>query len=174
NSAAGGFKGPAIPVTPRDRAVEGILAYKDVASLPVTPDLAVIATPPPTVPGLVAELGARGTKGVVVITAGFGEGGREEGERLRQAMLDAARPHLLRLIGPNCVGDMVPGIGLNASFAHIAPKPGKLAFVAQSGAVLTAVLDWAAGRGIGFSHMVSVGGMADVDFGDLLDYLALD
>jgi acetyltransferase len=174
NLIGGGFKGPVMPVNPRHRAVEGILTYPDAASLPVVPDLAVIATPPPTVPGLVAELGRRGTKGVVVITAGFGEGGRDEGERLRQAMLDAAKPHLLRVVGPNCVGVMAPGIGLNASFAHIAPKAGSIAFVAQSGAVLTAVLDWAAGRGIGFSHMVSVGDMSDVDVGDLLDYLALD
>src|SRR5690606_1852061 len=135
NLITGGFKKPVMPVNPRHKAVEGILTYKDVASLPVAPDLAVIATPPPSVPGLVAELGARGTKGVVVITAGFGEGGREEGERLRQAMLDAAQPHLLRVIGPNCVGVMVPGIGLNASFAHVAPRAGPIAFLAQSGAI---------------------------------------
>ena len=174
NLITGGFKGPVMPVNPRHQAVEGILTYKDAASLPVVPDLAVIATPPATVPGLIAELGQRGTRAAVVITAGFGEGGKAEGERLRQAMLDAARPHLLRIVGPNCVGVMVPEIGLNASFAHISPKAGPIAFVAQSGAMLTAVLDWAAGRGIGFSHMVSVGDMTDVDFGDLLDYLALD
>ncbi|MGE5147101.1 MAG: acetate--CoA ligase family protein, partial [Candidatus Eiseniibacteriota bacterium] len=174
NLITGGFKGPVMPVNPRHLAVEGILTYKDVAALPVTPDLAVIATPPATVPGLIAELGRRGTKAAVVITAGFGEGGKEEGERLRQAVLDAAQPHLLRVVGPNCVGVMAPAIGLNASFAHISPKSGPIAFVAQSGAILTAVLDWAAGRGIGFSHMVSVGDMIDVDFGDLLDYLALD
>ena len=87
-------------------------------------------------------------------------------------MLDAARPHLLRIVGPNCVGIMVPAIGLDASFAHLAPPPGDIAFVSQSGAMITAMLDWAAPRGIGFSHVVSLGDMADVDFGDMLDYLA--
>ncbi len=147
--------------------------HADVASLPETPDLAVIVTPPETVPGLIADLGARGTRAAVVITAGFGELG-EHGRALQQQALDAARPHLLRLIGPNCVGVMVPGIGLDASFSHIAPLPGDLAFVSQSGAMITAVLDWAAPRRIGFSHVVSLGDMADVDFGDMLDYLAGD
>ena len=87
-------------------------------------------------------------------------------------MLDAARPHLLRIIGPNCLGILVPGIGLNASFAHLHPAKGPIAFVAQSGAIVTSVMDWAERRGIGFSHLVSLGDMADVDFGDLLDYLA--
>ena len=144
-----------------------------MASLPRIPDLAVIVTPPATVPGLIAELGARGTKAAVVITAGFGELGAD-GRALQQAALDAARPHLLRLVGPNCVGIMVPGIGLDASFSHLAPPPGDIAFVSQSGAMITAMLDWAAPRGIGFSHVVSLGDMADVDFGDMLDYLAAD
>ena len=122
-------------------------------------------------PALVAALGARGTKAAVVITAGFGELG-EAGRRLQQAMLDAARPHLLRIIGPNCVGIIVPRLGLDASFSHLAPPPGDIALVSQSGAMVTAMLDWAAPRGIGFSHVVSLGDMADVDFGDMLDYLA--
>ena len=96
------------------------------------------------------------------------------GRALQQAALDAARPHLLRLVGPNCVGIMVPEIGLDASFSHLAPPPGDIAFVSQSGAMITAMLDWAAPRGIGFSHVVSLGDMADVDFGDMLDYLAAD
>ena len=93
---------------------------------------------------------------------------------MQQAALDAARPYLLRIVGPNCVGIMVPGIGLDASFSHLAPPPGDIAFVSQSGAMITAMLDWAAPRGIGFSHVVSLGDMADVDFGDMLDYLAAD
>ncbi|WP_374447512.1 GNAT family N-acetyltransferase [Stella sp.] len=174
NLLQGGFKGPILPVNPRHTAIEGVLAYPSVAALPIAPDLAVIATPPDTVPGLIAELGQRGTRAAVVLTAGFGEGGAEAGERRRQAMLDAARPHLLRVLGPNCVGLLVPGIGLNASFAHVGAKPGDLAFLTQSGAIVTALLDWAASRGIGFSHLVSMGGMADVDFGDLLDQLGQD
>ena len=169
-----GFDGPVLPVHPEHRSIQEVLTYKSVAELPVVPDLAVIATPPDSVPGLVAELGERGTKAVVVITAGFGEGGREDGQSRRQAMLDAAQPHDLRIIGPNCLGVMVPKVGVNAGFAHVAPLEGDLGFVAQSGAIVTALLDWAKPRGIGFSHVVSLGDMADVDFGDMLDYLAID
>ncbi len=168
-----GFQGPIMPVNPREKAIEGVLAYGSVADLPVTPDLAVIATPPDTIPGLIAELGQRGTKAAVVISAGFAELGAE-GRALQQAVLDAAKPHLLRVVGPNCLGVMVPGCGLNAGFAHVAPIKGDIALVAQSGAVVTSILDWATARGIGFSHLVSLGGMADVDFGDMLDYLAQD
>ena len=174
NLLQGGFAGPILPVNPKHRSIEGVLAYPDVASLPIAPDLAVIATPPDTVPDLVAQLGARGTKAAIVMTAGFGEGGSAEGEARRQRMLDASKPHLLRILGPNCVGLLVPGIGLNASFAHIGAKPGDVAFLTQSGAIVTTMLDWAAARGIGFSHLVSLGGMADVDFGDLLDFMGQD
>lgn len=169
----GAFAGPIMPVNPKGEAIASVAAYRDVAALPTTPDLAVICTPPDTVPGLIAELGARGTRAAIVISAGFGEMGAE-GQKLQQQLLDAAKPHLLRVMGPNCVGLLVPGCHLNASFAHVGAQPGHLAFVTQSGAVLTSVLDWAEGRGIGFSHMVSLGGMADVDFGDMLDYLAAD
>jgi acetyltransferase len=174
NMFSAGFEGPVMPVNPHHKAIEGVLTYPDVASLPMTPDLAVIATPPETVPGLVAELGARGTKAAVIITAGFGEGADTHGRELRQKVLDAAKCHCLRILGPNCIGLMVPGRRLNATFAHAEGAPGDLAFVSQSGAVVSAVLDWAASHGIGFSHLISVGDMADVDFGDLLDYLALD
>jgi len=173
NLRRAGFKGKLMLVNPQHETIGDLPCQRDVASLATTPDLAVIATPPDTVPGLLAELGARGTKAAVVITAGFGELG-ERGRALQQQALAAARPHLLRLVGPNCVGVMVPAIGLDASFSHIAPLPGNLAFVSQSGALITAVLDWAAAQGIGFSHVVSLGDMADVDFGDMLDYLAGD
>ncbi|HEY0675406.1 MAG TPA: CoA-binding protein, partial [Immundisolibacter sp.] len=169
-----GFDGPVMPVNPKYVAVEGVLAYKNVASLPLAPDLAVIATPPESVPGLIAELGARGTKAAVIITAGFKDADNAHGADLRRALLEAAQPHLLRIVGPNCVGLMVPGHCLNASFAHLTPRAGRLAFVAQSGAVVTSVIDWAQPRGVGFSHLVSLGDVADVDFGDLLDYLAGD
>jgi acetyltransferase len=167
-----GFTGPIMPVNPRHRAIEGVLTYADAAEVPEVPDLAVIATPPDVVPGLIEAFGARGTRGAVVITAGFGEGEDPQGQALRQAMLDAARKHMVRIVGPNCIGVMVPEVGLNASFAHLVPRRGHLAFVAQSGAVATSVLDWAAARAIGFSHVVSLGDMSDVDFGDMLDYLA--
>ncbi len=169
-----GFAGPILPVNPHHPAIEGVLSYPDVASLPITPELAVLSTPPDTVPELIDALGRRGTKAAAVITAGFGEGNDRHGGALRQSMLNAAKPHLLRIIGPNCLGILVPGIGLNASFSHIDAHKGDLAFVTQSGAMVTAVLDWAEPRGIGFSHLVSLGDMADVDFGDMLDYLAGD
>jgi acetyltransferase len=167
-----GFEGPIMPVNPKHKAIEGVLTYADAGSLPIEADLAVIATPPETVPGLIAAFAERGTRAAVVISAGFGEGGEADGAELRQAMLDAARPHTLRIVGPNCLGVMAPGAGLNASFAHTQPKQGNLAFVAQSGAIITSVLDWAMARGIGFSHFVSLGDTSDVDFGDMLDYLA--
>ncbi len=174
NLAAGGFAGPILAVHPEARSLEGLTAYRSVEALPQTPDLAVICTPPDSVPGLIAELGARGTKAAIVISAGFGEGGDSRGGARRQEMLQASRPHLLRIVGPNCVGVLAPGIGLNASFSHIAPAAGDLAFVTQSGAMVTSILDWTAARGIGFSKIVSLGDMADVDFGDVLDYLAAD
>lgn len=175
NLLCGGFGGEIYLVNPNYDSLAGLKCYPDVKSLPKVPDLAVIATPRETVPGIVEEIGWKGTKAAVVITAGFGEGGDEQGKRLSSKMLDAARPHLLRIAGPNCLGIMVPASGLNASMAHITrPIPGHIAFVAQSGAVQTAVLDWSMSRGIGFSCFISLGDMADVDFGDMLDFLSSD
>ncbi len=163
----GHFPGRLYPVNPKHRHIGGAKAYASVKALPEAPDLAVICTPADTVPGLIAELGARGTRAAVVVTAGLDKA-------TRQAMLDAARVHTLRILGPNCIGLLVPHLGLNASFAHIGAQPGELAFVSQSGALVTAMLDWAAARGIGFSHFVSLGEHADVDFGDMLDFLGSD
>jgi acetyltransferase len=174
NLLAGGFSGPVYPVNPRREKVAGRTAYRSVEALPDAPDLAVIATPPHAVPGIVGALAARGTRAAVVLTAGLSGGRDADGRSLTQAMLEAARPNLLRVLGPNCVGLLVPRLGLNASFAHTAALPGHLAFVSQSGGLTTAVLDWAKSRGIGFSHFVSLGDSADVDFGDVLDYLASD
>jgi len=174
NMRRAGFRGRLDFVHPRGEEIEGQASYPDVASLPETPDLAVIATPPDAVAGVIAELGERGTRGAVIITAGFGEGGDAEGARRRRAVLEAARPHLLRIVGPNGVGLVIPRLGLDASFVHVPVADGGLAFVAQSGAVIVGVVDWAQPRGVGFSHLVSVGDMADVDFGDMLDYLARD
>jgi acetyltransferase len=174
NLQAGGFDGPIMAVNPHEAAIGSVLSYRSVADLPVTPDLAVLATPPATIPGLITELGERGCRAAIVVTAGFGEGGRAAGEALRLDMLKAAQPHLLRIVGPNCIGFMSPHAGINASFAQLAPTTGDVAFLSQSGALVTAVLDWAAGRDLGFSHIVSLGDMSDIDFGDLLDHLAQD
>jgi acetyltransferase len=173
NLVGAAYAGTVWPVNPKYAELEGMRVYADVAGLPQAPELAVICTPAVTVPGIVAVLGARGCKAAVVLSAGLDAPG-PDGRSLRQAMLDAARPHLLRILGPNCVGLLVPGIGLNASFAPVAALPGRIAFVAQSGALVTAVLDWARARNIGFSCFISLGDASDVDFGDLLDYLAGD
>src|SRR6516165_6346598 len=171
NLRRAGFGGELMLVNPHHDRIDGLTVYPDVASLPRAPDLAVIVTPPETVPSLIGELGERGTRAAVIITAGFGELGAQ-GRLLQQAALDTARPYLLRIIGPNCVGVMVPRLGLDATFSHLAAPTGDIAFLSQSGAMITAMLDWAVPRGIGFSHVVSMGDMADVDFGDMLDYLA--
>ena len=138
----------------------------------MSPDLAVICTPAATVPSLVTELGAVGTKAAVVLSAGLSSARATDGRNLTDAMLAAARPNLLRVLGPNCFGLLVPGIGLNASFASTDANVGDIAFVAQSGALMAAMLDWAKTHGIGFSHFISLGDAADVDCGDVLDYLA--
>ena len=167
NVLGGGFTGEVYLVNPHHASIGGRRCYRDVASLPGTPELAVIATRPDTVPALIGELGRKGTRAVVVVTAGFSP-------ELKQAMLDQAKPYCLRVIGPNCLGIAVPGIGLHANFGLIQPQAGKLAFLSQSGALITGILDWAVSRGIGFSYVVSMGDMADVDVGDLLDFLAAD
>ncbi|MET0065299.1 MAG: GNAT family N-acetyltransferase [Candidatus Thiodiazotropha sp.] len=172
NLFQGGFEGPIMPVNPKHRYIRGVWTYPDIASLPDTPDLAIIATPPDTIPEIIDQLGQRGTRAAVVISAGFAECQGDQGRQLQQSMLESARPHTLRIVGPNCLGILIPGIHLNASFAHRSPDAGRLAFVAQSGAIVTSIVDWAHSRGIGFSHLVSLGDMADVDFSDLIDYLA--
>lgn len=174
NLRAGGFRGPLWAVARETGEIDGLRICPGVAALPEAPELAVLCTPAATVPGLVAELGRRGTRAAIVITAGLRQPAAGGAHTLEQAMLHAARPHLLRILGPNCIGALVPGIGLNASFAPGPALAGQLAFVTQSGALATAMLDWANSRGIGFSHFVSLGDSADVDFGDVLDYLASD
>ena len=164
NLMHGGFAGPISLINPHHKSIEGVVCYASLADLPEAPDLVVVATPPPTVSGIIAQAGERGARAAVIITAGLDK-------QLRQAALDAARPYCLRIQGPNCIGLLVPGIGLNASFAHRAPKPGDLAFISQSGALVTAIIDWTAERGIGLSHVISLGDMADADFGDFLDTL---
>src|SRR5271165_7223169 len=124
NLMAAGFEGPVMPVNPNHTAVGGVLCYPDVARLPVAPDLAVVCTPPQTVPGLISELGQRGTRGAIVISAGFSELGSAEGKALQQAILDAARPKLMRIVGPNCIGVISTPAHLNASFAHLNAKTG--------------------------------------------------
>jgi acetyltransferase len=174
NMIEGGFKGAIYPVNPKYKLLDGLKVYHSIGALPEAPGLAIICTPAATVPAIVRQLGERGTRAAVVLSAGLGAIKDSQGRTLKQAVLDAARPYVLRLLGPNCVGLLVPGIGLNASFAHTGARPGRIAFVSQSGALVTAVLDWANSHGIGFSKFVSLGDSSDVDFGDMLDFLASD
>ncbi len=167
NLLSGGFNGPVWFVNPKHKELQGQPCYSSTAALPGTPDLGVVAIPARHIPGVIAELGEKGCRAAVVLSAGV------EGE-LETQMLEAARPYGLRILGPNCIGLLMGRTGLNASFSHTKPLAGDLALVSQSGALLTSVLDWANGRQIGFSLMASVGNMADVDFGDMLDYLAGD
>ena len=173
NLVAGGFAGELFAVNPKYARVGGIQCVPTVAKLPAPVDLAVIATPPATVPGLVAECGAAGIHAAVVITAGFGELGAE-GKRLEAEVLDNAHRHGVRILGPNCIGLIRTPLGLNATFARGQPLPGGMALVAQSGAVCSAMLDWATPNGVGFSSVISIGGSSDVDFGEVIDYLAAD
>ncbi|PIW25781.1 MAG: GNAT family N-acetyltransferase [Rhodospirillales bacterium CG15_BIG_FIL_POST_REV_8_21_14_020_66_15] len=174
NLLEGGFDGPIMPVN-HHRSVAGVLTYKGVSSLPETPDLAVICTPPDAVPRIVQDLCDRGTRAAVVLTAGLGSTPAADGAVTAQdQVLAIAHKYGMRILGPNCLGLLVPGIGLNASFAHLPALPGNIAFASQSGAMCTAVLDWARARGIGFSHFISMGDALDTDFGDVLDYLGSD
>ena len=174
NLLKGEFAGPVMPVTSEAASVRGVLAYPDVACLPQAPDLALICTPPATIPGILATLGERGTKAACIMTAGLHHVTGASGATMLEEALAAARAHDMRLLGPNSMGMLVPGIGLNASYAHEDAKPGKLAFVSQSGALCTTVLDWARSKEIGFSHFIHLGDTEGVDFGEVLDYLGSD
>ena len=174
NLLEGGFKGTLYPVNPKYDSLGGHRVWHDVARLPQAPALAVICTPPATVPGIVRALGELGTRAAIVMSAGLSTARDLRGRSIRQAMLDAANPYLLRILGPNSAGLLAPGIGLNASIAAGGAAAGRIAFVSESGALMTGVLDWARTRGIGFSSFMTLGESADVDFGDVLDYLASD
>jgi len=167
NLRASVFAGPIFAVNPKHATLDGVPCHGRPEDLPEAPDLAVICTPPATVPALIDAFGRLGTRAAIVMSAGLDP-------CAKQAMLDAARPHVLRILGPNCIGLLTPRLGLNATFAHTDARAGDMAFVSQSGALVTAVLDWAQARRIGFSTVVSLGERADVDFGDLLDHLASD
>jgi acetyltransferase len=174
NLIAGGFQGPLLPVNARRDEVQGLPAVRRVADLPLTPDLAIVCTPAATVPGLVRECGEKGIQGLLILTAGFREVG-QAGQRLQEEVCEAQRAFPgMRIVGPNCLGLICPRSQLNASFALGMPQPGSVAFLSQSGALCTAVLDWALLRGIGFSHFISLGNQLDVGFADLLETLAED
>jgi acetyltransferase len=169
NILSGGFEGPVYAVNPKYRSLSGLACYASVKDLPGVPDLCVIATPPSTIPGILDDIGQSGGRAAVIITAGLGEK-----DNLKQRMLEAAGRHGLRIIGPNTIGILAPRLGLNASFSHLRARPGSLALLSQSGAIVSSIIDWAEAEGIGFSQIVSLGDMADVDVGDCLNMLARD
>ena len=174
NLMAGGFKGEIYPVNPKYESIENRSCYSNVGALPNGADLAVICTPANTVPGIVRECGEANISGLVILSAGFRETGKE-GEKLEAQIRDVARDYGgMRIIGPNCLGVMSPHGELNATFAAGMSPQGNVAFISQSGALCTAVLDWALQEDIGFSQFVSVGNMMDVGIADLIDYFALD
>ncbi len=173
NLLEGNFSGAIYPVNPKHETVFGQKCYPTAALLPSRIDLAIIATPAPTVPGLIREIGDRGIRNAVVLSAGFREVGKD-GVELERDICNAAKTHRVRFVGPNCLGMQRPGLALNATFGPATAKVGDLALVSQSGAVCTAVLDWAAANDVGFSSIVSMGAGADLDFGEILDFLALD
>ena len=176
NLLAGGFQGNIHLVNTKGGEIEGRRVYRKLADVPEVADLAVVMTPAETIPRLILELGERGTRVAVVISAGPGNGadGAQVNARWRRRILRAAKPHLLRIVGPNTIGYAMPSLGLNASFGPGNLKAGRIAAVAQSGAVLAGLADWGSAQGIGFSHLISMGDMSDVDFGDVLDMLARD
>jgi acetyltransferase len=173
NMLQSGYHGALYPINPMRPEVQGCKAYASIADIGEPVELAVIATPPQSVPDIIEECGKHNVKAAVIITAGFGEAG-EEGKALERAVLENAKRHGIRLIGPNCLGVMRPDIGLNATFNKGSAMAGNLAFVSQSGALCTAILDWAQTSDVGFSSVVSMGSSADVDFGEILDYLVSD
>ena len=173
NVLAGGFKGEIYAVNPKHALVRERKCYPSLEALPVAPELAVVTTPPATLPHLIEQAGARGTRAVLVLSAGFAETG-DEGRRLQALALTRARALGIRLFGPNCLGIMRPEIGLNATFARTPARPGTVALVSQSGAVVAALLDYAWTAGFGFSSVVSTGAGSEVEFSEILDYLALD
>ena len=167
------FGGTVYPVNSKRNNVLGVRAYANLAALPEKVDLAVVVTPAPTVPGVMRECAAAGVRGVIIISAGFKEIG-PEGAKLEREVMTIAREARIRVIGPNCLGVMNPCTRLNATFAGSMAHKGNVAFLSQSGALLTAILDWSLEANVGFSAFASLGSMLDVGFGDLIDYLARD
>lgn len=174
NLVGGGFKGVVYPVNPKHEAVLGIQCFPNVKSLPKTPDLAVITTGAKLVPQIIKECGEAGINGIIIMSAGFKEAGPEGKALEEQVMAEKAKFPDMRVIGPNCLGVIVPNLHMNVSFAANMPKSGHVAFISQSGALCTSVLDWALEENLGFSYFVSIGNSMDVNFGDLIDYFGQD
>ena len=168
-----GYKGRLYPINPKHESIHGIATYKSIEDIGARVELAVIATKPKTVPEIVEQCGRSGIRNIIIISAGFSESGHT-GAALERKTMEIARSYGVRVLGPNCLGIIRPEIGLNATFARVTASVGNLALVSQSGAICSAVLDWAASNKVGFSSVISLGSTADVDFGEILDYLVYD
>lgn len=173
NFTQSGFAGKVFFVNIKKAEILGVKTYPTVDQIPEEIDLAMIATPAKTVPGVMEECGKAKVKGVIIVSAGFKEVG-PAGKALEDQVGAVAKKYGIRVIGPNCIGVLRPRINLNATFLDKMPKAGNVAFLSQSGALGSAILDWAIHENIGFSNFVSVGSMIDVDFGDLIDYFGSD
>ncbi|MFZ2853913.1 MAG: bifunctional acetate--CoA ligase family protein/GNAT family N-acetyltransferase [Rhodocyclaceae bacterium] len=173
NILESGYKGRLYPINPKHDTVQGVEAYKSIEEIGARVELAVVATRPQTLPGIIEQCGRSGVKNVIVITSGFSEAGHS-GAALERKMMEIARSYNVRVLGPNCLGIIRPDLGLNATFARVNANVGNLALVSQSGAMCSSVLDWAKSNRVGFSSVISLGSTADVDFGEILDYLIYD
>jgi acetyltransferase len=173
NLVSSGYKGVVYPVNPKYGSIQGVHAYQTVNDLPKVVDLAIVTIPSEVVTDIVEQCGKKGIKGIVIVSAGFKETG-EGGKALEKKLKEIKENYDLRIIGPNCVGFIMPYLNLNATFIGSAPEKGNIALFSQSGAICSAILDWAAATKVGFSAFVSVGSMLDVDFGDLIDYFGAD
>jgi acetyltransferase len=167
------FQGDVYPVNPKRASILGVPAYPSIGKVPGPVDLAVISTPAATVPGVITECIEAGIKGAIIISAGFKEIGAQ-GAELEKQILERARSAKMRIIGPNCLGVMIPYVGLNATFAKPLARPGSVGFISQSGALCAAVLDWSLNHDVGFSAFISIGSMLDVGWGDLIYHLGDD
>jgi acetyl coenzyme A synthetase (ADP forming)-like protein len=167
------FPGALYPVNPKAPMVLGRVAYPDLASIPGNVDLAVIAIPAPGVPGVIKEAGQKEVPLAIIISSGFREGG-PEGSRLEEEILATAQKYGMRVMGPNCLGLMLPHKGINTTFDPVSPKPGRIAFISQSGAIITTIVDWSLPEEIGFSAVISVGNQSDLTFEDFIRYAGSD
>ncbi|WP_394129952.1 bifunctional acetate--CoA ligase family protein/GNAT family N-acetyltransferase [Shewanella maritima] len=174
NLLSSGFSGPIMPVTPKYEAVLGVLAYPNIAALPIVPDLAVICTRASKIPAIIDDLANFGCKVAIIMASGMADEFDEQGDSLLSLVNQRSKQSGMRILGPNSLGMILPPIGLNASLAHTSAARGKIAFVSQSAAICTTVLDWANNKGIGFSSFISLGDASDIDFDELLDYLGRD
>lgn len=173
NMLSAEFRGEIFPINPKHGSAQGLPCYASLSEVNKPVELAIITTPAKSVINIIRECGEHGCQGVVVMSTGFSEAGAR-GKALKKALLEVVNEYGMHLIGPGCMGIMRPSVGLNATFSHSQVKAGNIALVSQSDGMATAILDWAATRQVGFSTVITLGDEVGVDFGDVLDYLALD